>query len=79
LQLGDDVSLIEIAPPKDIIGQTLTGLNLRQEANLTVVAIRDMLKNEVRVNPDPAIPIRDSDALIVLGKNEDIDRFTQRQ
>ena len=79
LQLGDDISLVEVAPPDELIGHTLAELNLRQEFHVTVVAVRDVLHDEVRANPDPHIPITNSDALIVLGKDEDVKRFTRQR
>lgn len=73
--LGENVSILEVAPPKEMVGKTLAELNLRQQYGITVVAVRDALRNELRVNPDPVGVITDSDALLVFGKNEDIDRF----
>jgi K+/H+ antiporter YhaU regulatory subunit KhtT len=52
---------------------------LRQKYRVTVVAVRDTLRNEIRVNPDPCIPITDSDTLVVLGRDEDVNRFTRRR
>ncbi|MEW6300532.1 MAG: TrkA family potassium uptake protein [Thermodesulfobacteriota bacterium] len=79
LNLGESISLIEVAPSEDIVGRTLADLNLRQRYRVTVVAVRDTLRDEIRANPDPHLPITPSDALIVLGKNEDIDRFVRRR
>ncbi len=79
LQLGETVSLIEVAPSREIVGHTLAELNLRQRYHVTVVAIRDTLRDEVLVNPDPNVPITNSDALIVLGKHEEVNRFVRRK
>ena len=78
LSLGEDITIVEVSPPDGVVGQTLAELGLRKEYGVTVVALRDMLRDELRVNPDPHTPITDSDALIVLGKDEDIDRFARR-
>ena len=79
LNLGESIAVIEVAPSEDMVGRTLAELNLRQRYRLTVVAVRDTLRDEVHVTPDPHRPITPSDALIVLGKNEDIDRFVRRR
>lgn len=79
LQLGDKISLVEIAPAQEFIGHTLAELHLRQQHNVTVVARRDTLRDEIHVNPDPHAPITDSDALIVLGWDEDVNRFVRRK
>lgn len=79
LNLGESISLVEVAPSDEIVGHTLAELNLRQRYRITVVAIRDTLRDEVRVNPDPSLPVTPSDALIVLGKHEDVNRFARRR
>ena len=75
LSLGEDITIVEVSPPDGVVGRTLAELGLRKAYGVAVVALRDMLRDELRVNPDPHTPIADSDALIVLGKDEDIDRF----
>ena len=75
LQLGEDITVVEVAPTSFMIGKTLADLSLRRRYAINVVAVRDTLRDETSVNPDPAAVITDSDVLIVLGKEEDIDRF----
>lgn len=78
LKLGEDISLVETAPPEELIGRTLADFNLRHKHRVTVVAVHDMIRGEIRANPDPHVPITNSDSLIVLGKDEDVRRFTKR-
>jgi trk system potassium uptake protein TrkA len=75
MQLGEDVSVSEVAPTSKMVGKTLADLKLRRRYGVNVVAIRDTLRDQTQVNPDPSALITDSDVLIVLGKMEDIDRF----
>lgn len=75
LQLGEDITVVEVAPTTSMIGKTLADLSLRQRFAINVVAVRDTLRNETRVNPEPSAVITDSDSLVVLGKVEDIERF----
>lgn len=75
VHLGEAIAIAEIAPPEKIIGKMLAELELRQEFGITVVAIRDSLRDQVEVTPDPHRRITDSDSLIVLGRQEDVDRF----
>jgi trk system potassium uptake protein TrkA len=79
LHLGPDISMAEVAPPKDVIGRTLDELQLRQRFRVNVVAVRDTLRDETQVNPDPSARITDSDVLIVIGRVEDVDRFVGRK
>jgi trk system potassium uptake protein TrkA len=78
LQLGEDVAVVEIAPPAGVVGRTLAELNLRKQYGVAVVARRDMLQDKLHVNPDPYRPITDSDVLVILGRDEDIDRFVRQ-
>jgi trk system potassium uptake protein TrkA len=75
MQLGEDVSVSEVAPTSKMVGKTLADLKLCRRYGVNVVAIRDTLRDQTQVNPDPSALITDSDVLIVLGKMEDIDRF----
>ena len=79
LQLSEEISLIEIAPPKELVGHSLAELNLRQKYGVTVVAIRDLLRHDLRVNPDPHALITESDALLVLGKEENVQHFARER
>lgn len=78
LQLGEDITVVEVAPPDGIVGRTLSELDLRKHYGVTVVAYRDVLRDQLHVNPDPYRQIADSDALVILGRDEDIDRFVQQ-
>jgi trk system potassium uptake protein TrkA len=78
LQLGTDICMAEVAPRSDVIGRTLGEIELRQRFHVNVVAVRDTLKDETRVNPDPSLRITDSDILIVIGRVEDVDRFVKQ-
>lgn len=78
LQIGPEIMLVETAPPEEIVGKSLSELNLRQERGINVIAIRDVLRDEVAINPDPTRKLTDSDVLIVLGKRDDVGRFARR-
>jgi trk system potassium uptake protein TrkA len=79
LRLGDDVSLIEIAPTKDLVGKTLEELDLRRRFGITVVAVRDALKDEVIVSPGGEQLVTGSEALLLLGRDDNLDRFCKRR
>ena len=75
LPLGDDHAIHEIAPPQSFAGRTLEELELRKRFGIQVLGIRDVLAQEVSLNPDPGFRIKESDVLIVLGHNRDLDRL----
>jgi trk system potassium uptake protein TrkA len=77
INLGDDYSLHEMAPPSSFLGKTLQELALPARFNVRVLAIRDALTEKVQVNPGADCRIRESDALLLLGRNEDLARIKQ--
>lgn len=77
-QLGSDISVVEVAPERDLVGRSLAELDLRQRFGINIVAVRDTLRDETQVNPGPDLRITDSHVLIVLGTAEAIDRFSRR-
>lgn len=75
LHLGEEFSLHEIAPPDFFVGKSLQDLRLRNRYHIQVLAIRDSLTGKMQVNPAADFVIKDSDALLVLGSNEDLARL----
>lgn len=73
--LGEDYSIHEIAPPEKFSGKTLQELKLRNRFGIQVLGIRDVLTQELRLNPPADFLIKDSDVLIVLGRNKDLHRL----
>lgn len=77
IHLGDEYSLHEMAPPASFLGKSLQELQLPARFNVQVLAIRDALTEKVQVNPGADSQIKDSDALLLLGRNEDLARIKQ--
>lgn len=78
VNLGTDFTLLEVAPPKEFIGLTLAEISERLRNRVSVIAIRDMLRDEMRMNPSPTARITDSDVLVVIGKDPEVRRLTQK-
>jgi trk system potassium uptake protein TrkA len=56
--------------PNQWNGQSIRELKLRQEFDITIVALHDLLTNRIMPNPDPDHRLRDSDSLLVAGSDE---------
>jgi trk system potassium uptake protein TrkA len=67
--------ICEIAAPKSFIGKTLGGLKVRTTYNIGVIAIRDTLTDRVEMVPPADFVFKDSDILVVIGKEADIDKI----
>lgn len=70
--LGRSHSIQELAIPNEWLGETLRDLELPREHGIQVVAILDLLTDDLRVVPDPDEPLKDSDVAVVAGRDEDI-------
>lgn len=83
--LSKTISMAEVYVQRSFWGKTLQELDLRRHANVNVVAIRrntisvdemgNPVKNEEVIFPDAATDLRESDVLMVVGRDEDIDAF----
>ncbi|MGH9379695.1 MAG: potassium channel family protein [Thermoanaerobaculia bacterium] len=73
--LGDSYSIHEIAPPDAFVGHSLVELQLRSRYGIQVLGVHNVLTDELSLNPDPHYQITDSDSLLVLGPNSELDRL----
>jgi len=76
LPLTRDYTICEIAPPPSFVGKTIGDIQLRKKHHIGVIAIRDVLTDEVQMIPSADFMIKDSDILVVIGKEEDIRKLT---
>ena len=69
VRLGADFSLQEMGVPLSWIGKSIRDLNLRQRHDISIVAVHDVLVDKMMSPPDPDYLLKDSDTLIVVGKD----------
>ena len=72
IPLGDEFDLLEVGPPREFIGKSLKDLNLRAKHNVQIIAIQELVPENLVLVPPANFVIKDSDILIMLGKSEDI-------
>ncbi len=75
LPLCDGYTICEIAAPADCLGKTIGELQLRRKHHIEVIAIRDVLSDKMQMVPHANFTIKDSDALVILGKDQDIQKL----
>ncbi|MDQ7786300.1 MAG: TrkA family potassium uptake protein [Thermodesulfovibrionales bacterium] len=82
LDLSDEYSIVEIPTPSYLIGKTLTESQLRSRYGVNLIAIKrkvttqkGIVKELWNVNPLPTDVIKESDILVLVGLNEDIDKI----
>ncbi|MDZ7725481.1 MAG: TrkA family potassium uptake protein [candidate division KSB1 bacterium] len=75
IDLGDDTSIIETSPPEEFVGKTLNELDLRNKYNVLVLVVKDLIPEEEVVIPTAGHVIKDSSVLLLLGKNQDLEKI----
>lgn len=74
VQLGRDFSVQEMAVPEAWIGCTLRELELPRRFRISVIALHDILTDEITPVPPPDARLKESDTLLVAGDDEDLAR-----
>jgi len=75
IPLSDNYTVCELAPPSRFMGKTIGELHLRSKYHVEVIAVRELLPEGVKMVPRADFVIKDSDILVVIGKEEDIQRI----
>lgn len=76
IELSKEFNLEEIIIPPKMIGKSLRQLDLRAKYHVSViVVIRD---GETIITPSPDEIFKDNDVLVLIGKVEDLAKFTHR-
>jgi trk system potassium uptake protein TrkA len=75
IPLSEGYTICEIVPPPSFFGKTIGELHLRGKHHVEVIAIREMLPDRLRMVPRADFVIKDSDILVVIGKEGDIQKI----
>lgn len=74
VQLGEGFSLQEMAVPEAWVGRSLRELGLPRKHGVSVVAVHDVLMDAIHSVPNPDAPLKESDTLLVAGRDADLNR-----
>jgi len=75
IPLAKGYELIQVDPPRAFIGKTLKQLDLRARYGVYVIAVKEIVPENFVLVPPADFVIKDSDVLIMLGRNDDIKRI----
>ncbi|MGB7054374.1 MAG: TrkA family potassium uptake protein [bacterium] len=86
IEVSDTYGIVEMVVPKKFANKTLTELNLRDKYRVSVIAIKRKLpyskpdgttdfREEVIIGPGGVDETISGDVLILLGRNEDLDKI----
>lgn len=73
IELSVDYSIVEFIATRKINNKTLKELNIRTKYSCTVLALKS--EENVNISPAPEDMVQEGDILVILGKNEDLERF----
>lgn len=73
INLSDEYSLVEIAPIEDWIGKSIKESEIRQKYYINIVAVKTQKGLEINIGADYVI--KDSDILLVAGRNDIISKL----
>lgn len=87
LQLSDDYEISEILPPRKIVNMSVAEISFREKFDLNLISIKRDFETEVDGQvvfekhllgvPKHNTIIYETDTIIVMGKNADIERFIE--
>jgi trk system potassium uptake protein TrkA len=75
IPLSDEYTICEMVPPPSFMGKTIGELHLRSKYHIEVIAVREMLPERLTMVPRADFTIKDSDILVVIGKEKDIQKI----
>ncbi len=75
IPLSEDYTISEVVPPSSFFGKTIGELHLRSKYHVEVIAVREMLPERLTMVPRADFVIKDSDVLVVIGKEKDIQKI----
>lgn len=77
LPLAPGFSIVEIAPPSQFVGKSLAQLDFRNRYHVQIIAIRELVPDRVNLVPRADTVIKDSDILVILGRDEDLSKIKE--
>lgn len=72
VRLGTGFGMQEMAVPESWVGDSLRALELPKRYGISVIAVHDVLTDEMIPTPNPDAPLKESDTLLVAGRDQDL-------
>ncbi len=77
IPLSENYMVMQITPPEWALGKTLLQSDLRKRFDIFVIAVKEHVPVRTVFLPGPDFVIKDSDALLVIGKKESLEKLEQ--
>jgi Trk K+ transport system NAD-binding subunit len=76
LVVAEGLSIVRMGVPAALVGKSLAGAALREQTGCHVIAVG--ADGEMRVNPDPTMPLQAGQEIVVAGNAEAEERFFEK-
>lgn len=73
IELGDGFSVYEMSVPKNWIGKSISGLDVRKKYHMNIIAVKSF--GEINSTIEPSYVFRESDNVVVIGKEDDMKKY----
>jgi trk system potassium uptake protein TrkA len=75
LPVSEGYSIQEFAVPTAFTGKSLADLDLRRKYGVFVIAVKELIPERVVLNPEADFVFKDSDIMVILGSDVDLDKL----
>ncbi|MBN1783307.1 TrkA family potassium uptake protein [bacterium] len=75
IPLSPGYSVMNWSPTRPFVGKSIGESDLKKKYNVMVISIEEMVPHRTNLIPDAGHVIKDSDVLVLIGKNEDLKRL----
>jgi len=76
IDIAEGYSIIELAPPSSFEGKSIRELDIRKKYGVTILIVKQIIPEQTIV-PEPDFIIKQSDILVVMGKNDDLKKISE--
>lgn len=73
IELGDGFAVYEINVPKNWVGKSISGLDVRKKYNMNIIAVKSF--GEIISSVLPTYVFRESDNIVVVGKEDEFKKY----
>lgn len=73
--LSDEYSILDWVPTRKFIGKSIGESELKDKYNVMVISVEETVPNRTKLIPRSNHIIKESDVLVVIGRNEDLEKL----
>lgn len=75
IPLSEDYTIVEAAPPAEFVGKSLKELKLKTIYHVYIIAVNQLIPPAFILSPPGDFVVKDSDGLVLLGREKDIQQI----